>query len=146
MGNRKTTWTLMIVAILCFNLSSSSIIASENIGSENEEAIKAVLQQFLNAYNAKDAKAAVSFFHPNARIKTGGSRGSYVSREEYEKRLPESSEKFAPVAHEDIEIVIKENMATIEAIMLFTRSSKRIKIKYIMVLEQGKWLITDQDY
>jgi len=146
MINRKTTWISIFVVIICFNLSSSSIIASENIASENEEAIKVVLQQFLIAYNAKDAKAAVSFFHPNARIKTGGSRGSYVSRQEYEKLLPESSEKYAPVEHEDIEIVIKENMATVKAIMLFTRSGKRIKIRYIMVLEQAKWLITDQDY
>jgi ketosteroid isomerase-like protein len=141
MSNRKMIWILLLVVISCVCLNSSSIFASEN-----EEAIKAVLQQFEKAYNAKDAKAAVSVFHPNARIKTGGSRGSYVSRQEYEKRLPERMGKLGPLTYEDIEIVIKENIATIEAIILFTQSGKRIKTKYIMVLEQGKWLITDQDY
>ena len=138
MGKRKATLILMIVAISCFYLNSSPIIASEN-----DEAIKVVLQKLQKAFNEKDVKAAVSVFHPNAKIKTGN---TYVSREEYEKRLPERMEKFGTQEYDEINILIKDNKAAVNAIILFTQSGRMLKIKYTLILEEGKWWIIDQDY
>jgi len=138
MGKRKTYLLIMMVAISCFYLNSSSIIASEN-----DEAIKVVLQKLQKAFNEKDVKTAVSVFHPNARIKTGN---TYVSREEYEKRLPERMEKFGTQEYDDINIVIKDNKAAVNAIILFPQSGRRLKIKYTLILEEGRWWIIDQDY
>jgi nitric oxide synthase oxygenase domain/subunit len=138
MSNRKATLILMIVAISCFYLNSSPIIASEN-----DEAIKVVLQKLQKAFNEKDVKTAVSVFHPNARIKTGN---TYVSREEYEKRLSERMEKFGTQEYDDVDIVIKDNKAAVNAIILFSQSGRRLKIKYTMILEEGKWWIIDQNY
>jgi nitric oxide synthase oxygenase domain/subunit len=138
MSNRKMIWILLLVVISCVCLNSSSIFASEN-----DENVKVVLQKLQKAFNEKDVKTAVSVFHPNARIKTGN---TYVSREEYEKRLPERMEKFGTQEYDDIDIVIKDNKAAVNAIILFTQSGRRLKIKYTMILEEGKWWIIDQDY
>jgi ketosteroid isomerase-like protein len=113
------------------------------LATGDEESIKNVLTGYEAAFNAKDAKAAVAVYHPDARIKSGS---SYFSRQEYESRLPERIDKFGPLKYEDMEIDIKGNKATVEAILVFTDSGRSMKIKYIMVSEEGKWLIMDQDY
>ena len=139
MSFRKMTLVLIIgLVISCLFIGFTIVIASDN-----EEAIKKVLKEFEAAYNSKDAKAAVAVFHPDARIKSGTSK---YSRQEYETRLPERIERFGPLKFEDIGIVIKDNKANVEAIILFTKSGKNMKMKYAMVLEDGKWLIMDQDF
>jgi len=55
-------------------------------------------------------------------------------------------EKFGTQEYDDIDIVIKDNKAAVNAIILFTQSGRRLKIKYTMILEEGKWWIIDQDY
>jgi len=140
MSNRKTIWILFLVVISCVYLNSSSIFAFDN-----DEEIKAVLQKYQKAFNEKDAKNTALFYHPNARIKTGGSSG-YVSRQEYEKILPERMEKLGKLEFYDLDIDIKANTATVNAINLFSKTGKRIKVKYTMILEEGKWWIIGQDY
>ena len=139
MSFRKMTLVLIIGLVISYLFIGFTIV----IASDNEEAIKKVLKEFEAAYNSKDAKAAVAVFHPDARIKSGTSK---YSRQEYETRLPERIERFGPLKFEDIGIVIKDNKANVEAIILFTKSGKNMKMKYAMVLEDGKWLIMDQDF
>ena len=138
MSKGKIASILLIVAISISCLNSSLLMASEN-----DEAIKAVLQKLQKAFNEKDVKTAVSVFHPNARIKTGT---AYVSIQEYEKRLPERMDKFGTQEYDEMNIVINHNKATVNAIISFTQSGKMLKIKYILILEEGRWWIIDQDY
>jgi ketosteroid isomerase-like protein len=116
---------------------------SKVFATGDEKSIKNVLTAYEAAFNAKDAKTVVAIYHPHARIKSGS---SYFSRQEYESRLPERIDKFGPLKYEDMEIYIKGNKATVEAILVSTDSGRSIKIKYIMFSEKGKWLIMDQDY
>ena len=111
--------------------------------SDTEDTIKNVLKSFETAYNANDVNSAIAVFHPDARIKSGQSK---YSRQEYEKRLPERIERFGPLKFESFDIATKDSKATVEAIITFTRTGKSMKMKYAMVMENGKWLIMDQDF
>ena len=138
--DKKKIKLFLLVALIFFAIDIEGLMA---VATEGEESIKAVLQEFEKHWNAKDEKAIAPLFHPKAEIKTGQ---GIVSRDKYIKIIPERYKIFGPLTYKDIEVEIKGNKAIVQAIMIFTDSGRKMKITYIMVLEEGKWLIMMQDY
>jgi hypothetical protein len=142
--------TVNVFLVLALALSGFSIGTEITAKAENEEeATKARVQEFVKLYNSKDSKAIISLYHPKAKIKTGmGSNARMVSREEYsEDIVPTRVNQFGTLALKNIdEVKIKSNKATVKAIIDFDKTGMRLKMIFSMVLEEGKWLITVQDY
>ena len=142
----KTVNMFLVIALAISGLSMGTEITA-TAGNE-EEAIKAVVQEFVKLYNSKDTKAIISLYHPNAKIKTGmGSNQRIISREEYADIVPTRVKQFGTLTLKNIdEVEIKGNKAKVEAIIVFNKSGGKLAMTFSMVLEEGKWLIMVQDY
>lgn len=121
--------------------------ATTRAGNE-EEAVKATVQEFVKLYNSEDTKAIISLYHPNAKIKTGmGSNQRIVSREEYADIVPTRVKQVGTLTLKDIdEVEIKGNKAKVEAITVINKSGRKLRVTFSLVSEEGKWLIMVQDY
>ena len=142
----KTVNMFLVIALAISGFSMGTEITA-TAGNE-EEAIKAVVQEFVKLYNSKDTKAIISLYHPNAKIKTGmGSNQRIISREEYADIVPTRVKQFGTLTLKNIdEVEIKGNKAKVEAIIVFNKSGGKLAMTFSMVLEEGKWLIMVQDY
>jgi len=136
---------LLLVGVLFISVFSLWVMVT--LAGENEEAIKIVLKEFERLYNTKDTQSIVSLYHPSAKIKTGmGQNQRIVSREEYAEIVPDRVKLTGPLTVEGIQIWVKGNQATVNAMVVFTQTRGRLKMTYSMILDQGKWLIMVQDY
>jgi ketosteroid isomerase-like protein len=142
----KTVSMFLVLALAISGLVMGTEITAA-AGNE-EEAIKAVIQEFVKLYNSKDSKAIISLYHAKAKIKTGmGSNQRIVSREEYADIAPTRANQFGTLTLKNFDEVKTEgNKATVEAIIVFNKTGAKLPMTFSMVLEEGKWLIMVQDY
>jgi hypothetical protein len=142
--------TVNVFLVLALAISGLSIgIEITAMAGNEEEAVKAAVQEFVKLYNSKDSKAIISLYHPKAKIKTGmGSSQRMVSRKEYaEDIVPKRVDQLGTLTLKTIdEVKIKSNKATVKAIIVFDKTGMELKMTFSMVLEEGKWLIMVQDY
>jgi ketosteroid isomerase-like protein len=113
--------------------------------SPDEEAIKAILKNYENAWNKKDADGVIAFYHQKARIMTGKNR-DIVSRKHYRKILPDrfKTAKFLYFGVSRMKIV--GDKAKVKVKMKMTGSGSVIVVTYSMVRQNGKWLIVKTGY
>ncbi len=142
----KAVKMFLVLALAISGLTLRTEITA--IAGNEEEAIKAVVQEFVKLYNSIDTKAIISLYHPKAKIKTGMSSSQrIVSREEYADIVPTRVKQIGTLTFKNIEEAeIKGNKATVEAIIVFNKSGGKLRMTFSMVLEEGKWLIMLQDY
>jgi ketosteroid isomerase-like protein len=110
----------------------------------NEKAILAVLTEYQNAWNRKDANRVVAMYHQDAQIMLGKKKKS-ISKGQYVTILPE---KFSLGSMElkGSSIEIKGCRAKVKVRMRLSDSERTTRTIFSMVRLHNRWLIMKQEY
>jgi ketosteroid isomerase-like protein len=110
----------------------------------NEKAIRAVLTEYQNAWNRKDANRVVAMYHQDAQIMLGKKKKS-ISKGQYVTILPE---RFALESMElkGHSIEIKGCRAKVKVKMRLSGSKRTTRTTFSMVRLNNRWLIMKQEY
>ncbi len=105
--------------------------------SEDEKQIVALLQTFVEARNSQDLKIIRSLFHDNGIYYKG--MGGEIKASDIESTDPEWWTSFGKFGITDPEITINGNEAQISMNTIY--GNGRFQAFYVLVKEDGKWLI-----
>ena len=141
-AEKKSAWWL-IKALIKTGGSIPSLEARPV--SPDEEAIKAILKDYENAWNKKDTDGVVAFYHQKARIMTGKNR-NLVSRKHYRKILPDRFKTAKSLYFGVPRMKIVGDKAKVKVKMKATGSDMVMVITLSMVRQNGKWLIVKLRY
>lgn len=133
---------VLALSILVCVFVISSPIEAENV-SDAEESIKQTLSGYEKAWNKKDTKAVIAFYHDDADIMTGADR-RIVSKKEYEKILAKRIRKFGKIKFDVPEITVSGDKAKVKVKVAFKRL--HFNFTFYMVLQDNRWLIMVQEY
>ena len=141
-AEKKSAWWL-IKALIKTGGSVPSLEARPV--SPDEEAIKAILKDYEDAWNKKDADGVIAFYHQKAIVMTGKNR-DIVSRKHYRKILPDKFKTAKSLYFGVSRMKIVGDKAKVKVKMRMTGFDSSIVVSYAMVRQNGKWLIVKTRY
>ena len=137
---RRLVQVIALSVFVCISGSSISIAAEDVSGAE--KSIKQTLSNYAEAWNKKDVKGVISFYHDNADIMTGKEK-KMVSKQQYEQILP-NKWKFGKIKFGVPKIKVTRDKANVKVKATFKRFDANFT--YAMVLQDNSWLIMVQKY
>jgi len=148
MYKRLAIWTIAVLFSVSFFGCATSSFTDFKPASTDEKNIYATMSGMADCRDRGDVKGYMSYIHKDAKIRPGGRDQNIVSKEEY---LPIIKKRFAdgvktPWATAP-KMKVSGDKAEVEiwaAVPEHPRGG--ITMSFLMVRENGKWLIIRQDY
>lgn len=142
---------LRIVCMLVFSLvfavsGYAETLQDYKARSQDEEAIKTLLLSWQNSGNKGDVAGVLSKLTDDFQIHhdIGGSRDQIENKKQYGEGLPARMKRNPTVIIGTPEIEIKEDTATVRAVLDTTR--RDLKTTFYLQRANGEWLISKIEY
>lgn len=135
---------MVLIFFVLFLVPMCGDTSKDRSVSPDEEAIKAVLMGWENAFNRKDADGVIAFYHPNAQIMTSA-LGHIVSKEQYFDLLPGRFKELGSIHFGVPKINITEDKAKVDVKATYSKHYGDARYIFSMVRQNSRWLIMQQD-
>jgi hypothetical protein len=143
---KRVMCLIFVLALLVSGCVTTATTEKESVLppvlSGDEAEVMAVLAYYERAWNEKDVKTVMEFFHPEAMIQTGRDK-MMISKDEYMIiSLARMNQAGAMTVKAD-SLLVEGNRATVKALVRFSNvRSRKYNFIFNFLRENGKWLIS----
>ena len=138
---------LFIIFVLFMTVVSMSsyVFSGENVSAPGERILKIFLLDYEDAWNNKDWKSLMDFYHKDAKIMSGRGR-LMVSKAKFTDAIKSKVERYGSMKFGKPKIKISGDEAKVSAIIIFSKRKRDVRYYYDMVRENDKWLIIKEEH